>query len=149
MASRKLGDTSGSRISKPELESCLYRYESTYDDYLELVVQNGYVMLFAPVFPLAALYAFLNNLLEIRSDAFKLCFAHQRPFAAGKCDSIGQWRNVFFSLSLIAIANNCALMVVTGQISRVFGFVEPSHVILTGVAIEVSSHSILVLNSVV
>lgn len=140
IASRKIGASSNDKntISRPELESCMYPYESTFDDYLELVIQYGYVMLFAPVFPLAACCALLNNLLEIRSDAFKLCFVYQRPFAIGKSCGIEQWENVLYSLGIAAIANNCALMVVTGQFSRVFGFVDASHVLLTGVAIEVS-----------
>lgn len=45
-----------------------------------MLVQMGYVVLFSSAFPLAALCALLNNLLEIRSDAFKLVHVHQRPF---------------------------------------------------------------------
>ena len=128
-------------LSKGELESCMYRYESTFDDYLELVVQFGYVMLFAPVFPIAALCAFLNNLIEIRSDAFKLCYVYKRPFgSAVQTKSIGEWANVLYYLSIIAIATNCALMVVTGQISRIFGFTNSAHIIMTSVAVEVSAH---------
>lgn len=126
-------------LSKGELESCMYRYESTFDDYLELVVQFGYVMLFAPVFPLAALCAFLNNLIEIRSDAFKLSIVYQRPFGHEQVKNIGEWANVLHYLSIVAITTNCALMVVTGQISRVFAFHQPTHILLTSVVIEVNS----------
>lgn len=37
----------------------------------------GYVVLFSAAFPLAGLCALANNLLEIRSDAFKLAHVHQ------------------------------------------------------------------------
>lgn len=136
------GDKMGDVVTKGELESCMFQYESTFDDYLELVIQFGYVMLFAPVFPLAALCALTNNILEIRSDAFKLCFVFQRPFAADSADqtrSIGEWANVLYYLSIVAIPTNCALMAVTGQISRVFGFTSSAHIetLLTSVAIEV------------
>lgn len=47
-------------------------YLSTYEDYLELYIQFGYVVLFAAVSPLTALLALANNILEIRIDAFKV-----------------------------------------------------------------------------
>lgn len=141
--SEETEDKMGDVVSKGELESCMFQYESTFDDYLELVIQFGYVMLFAPVFPLAALCALINNILEIRSDAFKLCFVFQRPFATGSdhLRSIGEcpWTNIFYYLSIVAIVTNCALMATDfGLISRVFGFTNSSHIILTSVAIEVS-----------
>lgn len=129
-------------LSKGELESCMYCYESTFDDYLELVVQFGYVMLFAPVFPLAALCAFLNNLIEIRSDAFKLCYVFQRPFGNEPSRAVDEWTRVLGYLSVAAIATNCGLMVITGHINRVFGLSHSTHVILTGVAIE---HTLLLM----
>lgn len=42
-----------------------------------MLVQMGYVVLFSAAFPLAGLCALANNLLEIRSDAFKLAHVHQ------------------------------------------------------------------------
>lgn len=38
----------------------------------ELYIQFGYVVLFSSVAPLAAFWAFLNNILEIRLDAYKV-----------------------------------------------------------------------------
>ncbi|CAA9995487.1 unnamed protein product [Nesidiocoris tenuis] len=62
-----------------------------YDDYLELFVQFGYVFLFSAVYPMAAFWAFANNCLEIRTDAFKLCRIYQRPMAR-KVKDIGAWQ---------------------------------------------------------
>jgi anoctamin-10 len=45
---------------------------NTYDDYLELYIQFGYVMLFSSVAPFAAFWALLNNFFEIRLDAYKV-----------------------------------------------------------------------------
>lgn len=56
-----------------------------------MFVQFGYVVLFSSAFPLAALCALINNLIEIRSDAFKLCTGLQRPFGQ-RVESIGQWQ---------------------------------------------------------
>ena len=63
-----------------EVEGSTPQYEGTFDDYLEMFIQFGYVTLFSSAYPLAGLCALLNNLIEVRSDAFKLCFIHQRPF---------------------------------------------------------------------
>ena len=69
----------------------VFQYEDTLDDYLEMFIQFGYVTLFSSAFPLAALCALLNNVVEIRSDAFKLCMTYQRPF--GKTvENIGTWQ---------------------------------------------------------
>lgn len=67
------------------------QYEGTFEDYLEMFIQFGYVTLFSSAFPLAAMCAFLNNLIEIRSDAFKLCCVFQRPFGH-RAQSIGVWQ---------------------------------------------------------
>ena len=56
-----------------------------------MFIQFGYVTLFSSAYPLAGLCALLNNLIEIRGDAFKLCFVHQRPFGA-RVNSIGSWQ---------------------------------------------------------
>lgn len=57
-------------------ESQMDAYLSTYEDYLELYIQFGYVVLFAAVSPLTALLALLNNILEIRIDAFKVLLTY-------------------------------------------------------------------------
>lgn len=64
-------------IGQAEIESSLYKYDGTFSDHLEMLVQMGYVVLFSAAFPLAGLCALANNLLEIRSDAFKLAHVHQ------------------------------------------------------------------------
>lgn len=56
-----------------------------------MFIQFGYVMLFSSAFPMAAACAFLNNLIEIRSDAFKLCCSLQRPFGV-RVANIGAWQ---------------------------------------------------------
>lgn len=73
---------------RPHLGTCL---QDTFQDYQEMFVQFGYVVLFSSAFPLAALCALINNLIEIRSDALKLCTGLQRPFGQ-RVESIGQWQ---------------------------------------------------------
>lgn len=79
------------RIEAATKEGMMEAYEGTYDDYLEMFVQFGYVVLFSSVYPIAAFWAVLNNILEIRADAFKLCMVFQRPMGR-KVKDIGAWQ---------------------------------------------------------
>ena len=82
---------------------CMCVLQSTIEDYLEMYLQFGYVFLFSSAFPTAALWALFNNIIEIRSDAFKFCRIFQRPFsqpAAG----IGTWQVSFLCNSRIMLA---------------------------------------------
>lgn len=58
---------------------------------MELFLQFGYTFLFSSAYPMAAFWALLNNVIEIRTDAFKLCRIFQRPFAK-QANSIGAWQ---------------------------------------------------------
>lgn len=65
--------------------------QDTLQDYQEMFIQFGYVVLFSSAFPLAAMCALINNIIEIRSDALKLCTGLQRPFSQ-RVENIGQWQ---------------------------------------------------------
>ncbi|XP_017464374.1 PREDICTED: anoctamin-7-like, partial [Rhagoletis zephyria] len=45
---------------------------SLFPEYLEMVLQYGFVTLFVAAFPLAPFFALLNNIFEMRLDAKKL-----------------------------------------------------------------------------
>lgn len=69
------------RIKQSRIESALEDYNSTYEDYLEMYIQFGYIVLFASISPFAAIAALINNIFEMRIDAYKLCCVFRRPFA--------------------------------------------------------------------
>ncbi|CAG5119252.1 unnamed protein product [Candidula unifasciata] len=106
-------------LTQAEVESAMKTYEDTLDDYLEMCIQFGYITLFSSAFPLAALCALLNNIIEIRSDAFKLCHTFQRPFGQ-RVASIGIWQNVLLVMSVVAVIINCALVITSGLLERVW-----------------------------
>ncbi|KAI5710315.1 hypothetical protein M8J75_007605, partial [Diaphorina citri] len=122
-------------VSQAELESTLLKYEGTFADHLEMFIQLGYVVLFSCAFPLAALCALLNNLIEIRSDAFKLCFIFQRPFGQ-RIPNIGMWQNGMEVMSLVSVLVNCALIGLSGQVHRMFPEMSRTQTILLIVALE-------------
>lgn len=108
-----------------------------------MLVQMGYVVLFSSAFPLAAICALANNLLEIRSDAFKLVNVHQRPFGQ-RVANIGTWQSAVSFLSLTAVMVNCALIGLSGQVSRLWPGLTSAQTILLIVALE---HIMLLLRS--
>jgi anoctamin-10 len=59
-----------------------------HEDIMEMVVQFGYLTLFAPAWPLMPLGFLLNNWVELRGDFFKLSSESQRPPPI-RADSIG------------------------------------------------------------
>lgn len=48
-------------------------------DYLELILQYGYVTMFVVVFPIAPALAYVNTLLEAKVDFFKLLNCRRPP----------------------------------------------------------------------
>jgi len=42
-----------------------------------MVVQFGYVSLFSIVWPIGSLISFINNWIELRSDAIKMCINYR------------------------------------------------------------------------
>ena len=85
-------------------------YEDTYFDYLELFIQFGYIFMFSSVFPLAPSLALVNNLIERRSDAFKLCAGHRRPDQRTASGINAAWLRAFEVLGYVSIISNCALL---------------------------------------
>lgn len=59
-----------------------------FNEYLEMIVQFGFVTLFVAAFPLAPVFALINNIIEIRIDANKFLCQYRRPTAI-KASSIG------------------------------------------------------------
>ncbi|KAA8587703.1 hypothetical protein FQN60_016565, partial [Etheostoma spectabile] len=93
-------ETKTTILAQAEIESCMQTYEDTLQDYQEMFIQFGYVVLFSSAFPLAAMCALINNIIEIRSDALKLCTGLQRPFGQ-RVENIGQWQHFAILLKYI------------------------------------------------
>ncbi|XP_061588629.1 anoctamin-8 isoform X2 [Cololabis saira] len=122
-------------LTQAEIESCMQTYEGTLLDYQEMFIQFGYVVLFSSAFPLAAMCALINNIIEIRSDALKLCTGLQRPFGQ-RVENIGQWQTAMEAMGLIAIIVNCYLIGQCGQLQRLFPWLSPEMTIISIVLLE-------------
>ncbi|XP_018321990.1 anoctamin-10 isoform X2 [Agrilus planipennis] len=128
-------DPSDSRLNQAEQEGQLEIYEETYDDYLEMFIQFGYVVLFSSVYPAAALWAVINNVLEIRADAFRLCLVHQRPISR-KVKDIGAWQRAFEVIGGLSIMTNCGLLCLSPHIRSRMAHKTDLEYILTFIFLE-------------
>ncbi|GFO33377.1 anoctamin, partial [Plakobranchus ocellatus] len=87
---------------------------SLFYEYLEMVLQYGFLTIFCAAFPLAPLFALLNNIMEIRLDATKFCTDLRRPLAE-KSATIGVWYSVLYGISRIAIISNAFIIALTSD----------------------------------
>jgi len=85
-------------------------YESTFDDWDEIVIQYGYIVLFVVAFPIAPLLALVNNWFENKVDSKKLCLYYRRPLPHGAAD-IGMWYAILNTVSWVAVVTNVAIVV--------------------------------------
>lgn len=69
------------------------------------VLQYGFVTLFVAAFPLAPLFALLNNIGEIRLDAYKMVTQSRRPLAE-RVEDIGAWYGILKGLTYAAVVSN-------------------------------------------
>lgn len=96
-------------LTRFEDEADMEPYISTFDDYNELAIQFGYVTLFAAAFPIASFASLLNNIMEIRSDAFKILTGMRRPPYMG-AEDIGSWQKVFEAIGTLSVITNVCII---------------------------------------
>jgi len=106
---RNTNSQSDKDLPKYEREYQYNSYEGTFDEYSEMVIQYGYIILFAAAFPLAPLLAAANNLVEMRTDTWKWLRTYNKPIYSG-CDDIGGWYSILEILGVIAVITNCLLI---------------------------------------
>ncbi|XP_057180652.1 anoctamin-6 isoform X2 [Triplophysa rosa] len=83
-------------------------------EYLEMVIQFGFVTLFVASFPLAPLLALFNNLCEIRIDAWKITTQYRRRVPE-KAQDIGAWQPILQGVAILAVATNAAIIAFTSD----------------------------------
>ena len=111
--------------SKMRIDYDKPEYNGTFFDFLELFIQYGHVTLFVSVFPFGAFLALLNNVVEQRSDMFKIlnelnpqlpsssnAFVKNRHHPDESYLIIDVWINAFNIISYLAVATNIALLTI-------------------------------------
>jgi hypothetical protein len=111
------------KASEYEKQSKLEEYETPLDDYMEIIIDYGYVTMFSTAFPPVAILALLVNIFEVRVDAFKLCYLTRRPYPA-PANSIGEWERVIGIVSILGTLTNTGIIVFTSDIFRLNTYKE-------------------------
>ncbi|XP_053316080.1 anoctamin-7 [Spea bombifrons] len=92
----------------------LVTYEGLFDEYLEMVIQFGFITIFVAACPLAPLFALFNNWIEIRLDAQKFACEYRRPVAE-RAQGIGMWMSILEAITCIAVIANAFLVAFTSD----------------------------------
>uniref|UniRef100_A0AAY4BCP9 Anoctamin n=1 Tax=Denticeps clupeoides TaxID=299321 RepID=A0AAY4BCP9_9TELE len=92
----------------------LIECEGLFEEYLEIVLQFGFITIFVAAFPLAPLFALLNNWAEVRLDAHKFVCEYRRPVAE-RAQNIGVWFIILEALSHLSVIVNAFLIAFTSD----------------------------------
>ncbi|KAG9333794.1 hypothetical protein JZ751_010109 [Albula glossodonta] len=74
----------------------------------------GFVTLFVASFPLAPLLALLNNLFELRVDAWKITTQFRR-IVPEKAQDIGAWQPILQGVAILAVTTNAMIIAFTSD----------------------------------
>ncbi|XP_069028905.1 anoctamin-10 [Embiotoca jacksoni] len=118
-------------------QSTLPAFPGLFAEYIELLVQFGYLSLFSCVFPLTAVLLLLNNLTEIRSDAYKICRLFRKPFTPPVAN-MGVWQLAFEVLSFVSVVSNCWLLLLSPRLQELGqeGGMSGTNMLLLAVLVE-------------
>ncbi|XP_041074925.1 anoctamin-1-like isoform X6 [Polyodon spathula] len=97
-----------------EVDYYLEPFAGLTPEYMEMMIQFGFVTLFVASFPLAPLFALLNNIIEIRLDAKKFVAELRRPVAA-RAKDIGIWYNILRVVAKLAVIINAFVISFTSD----------------------------------
>ncbi|XP_037623803.1 anoctamin-10 [Sebastes umbrosus] len=112
-------------------------FPGLFAEYIELLVQFGYLSLFSCVYPLTAVLLLINNLTEIRSDAYKICKLFRKPFCPPVAN-MGVWQIAFEVLSFVSVVSNCWLLLLSPWLQELCkgGGMNSTNVLLLAVLVE-------------
>lgn len=88
--------------------------ESRTENYNELIIEFGWIVLFPPACPVAALIAILSNMIQYKTekDAIKMFLKRGKPLGAM---DVGKWLDYFELISTFGIVNSCLLIIFTSK----------------------------------
>lgn len=125
-------------LYKVEKDSKLEPYESPLEDYMEMAIQFGYVALFGASYPLIGIFALTEIILEVRVDAWKLCWLTRRP-DPNRSENIGVWKQIIITIAYFGAITNTGIVVFTSglfydwsKLNQVLIFVILEHFLLLG-----------------
>ncbi|XP_021249264.1 anoctamin-2 isoform X1 [Numida meleagris] len=97
-----------------DLDYSLEPFTGLTPEYMEMIIQFGFVTLFVASFPLAPLFALLNNIIEVRLDAKKFITELRRPDTV-RAKDIGIWYNILSGIGKLSVIINAFVIAVTSD----------------------------------
>uniref|UniRef100_A0A3Q2W135 Anoctamin n=1 Tax=Haplochromis burtoni TaxID=8153 RepID=A0A3Q2W135_HAPBU len=88
--------------------------EGLFSEYLEMVIQFGFITIFVAACPLAPLFALINNWVEVRLDAQKFVTEYRRPVVE-RAQDIGIWFPILQFIAHMAVLSNAFLIAFTSS----------------------------------
>ncbi|XP_060800120.1 anoctamin-7 isoform X1 [Neoarius graeffei] len=113
-AQREKGANDHDGVAPWETDYRLLVCEGLFDEYLEMVLQFGFITIFVAACPLAPLFALVNNWVEIRLDAQKFVCEYRRPVAQ-RAQDIGIWFTILEVITYLAVISNAFLIAFTSD----------------------------------
>jgi len=86
----------------------------TFDDYNELVIGYGYMVMFAAAFPIAPAIILVHNVIQSSTHGFKLIKNYQKPKYYGATD-IGMFWHLLVFLTAMGVITNTAIICFTSR----------------------------------
>ncbi|CAM9423223.1 unnamed protein product [Scytosiphon promiscuus] len=96
-----------------EAELRLPMYDGPFSDYSEIVLQYGYITMFASALPIVTFFAIAEVLLQIRTDSYKMVSLMRRP-EAEMAEGVGMWSTLMEAMGFLAVLTNTAIICFTG-----------------------------------
>uniref|UniRef100_A0A8B9UK42 Anoctamin n=1 Tax=Anas zonorhyncha TaxID=75864 RepID=A0A8B9UK42_9AVES len=93
-----------------DLDYSLEPFTGLTPEYMEMIIQFGFVTLFVASFPLAPLFALLNNIIEVRLDAKKFVTELRRPDTV-RAKDIGIWYNILSGIGKLSVIINVTFVI--------------------------------------
>jgi len=91
-----------------------WEHQGLFYEYLEMVLQYGFITIFVCAFPLAPFFALCKNVLELRLDAKRILHQHRKPNVQ-RVQSIGVWFEIMETLGKISVLTNACIIAFTTE----------------------------------
>ncbi|GET86924.1 hypothetical protein, unknown function [Leishmania tarentolae] len=114
-ASRSASASLLHRLHGGSIDSALSEMDEMLDrndidmDFIAILIQFGYILLFAAAYPPASLVALLSNIIEARSHLFKMCYVMRRPVPRLGVLQNRMWCGIMRGFVIAAIVTNTFL----------------------------------------
>ncbi|KAJ8918004.1 hypothetical protein NQ315_011457 [Exocentrus adspersus] len=84
------------------------------DEYMDMVIQYGFVVFFVAAFPLAPVLALINNFVELRVDSYKFTNSFRRPVPK-RVANVGAWMGILQALTYVGVVTNALVIAFTSE----------------------------------